>query len=73
MAPQSVEVSAQLTDDPLGGPIVQLHVGDRRHVRLGTLDLTDGCAEHLTVFPCSPPSRQLDDCVAHVSNVGGRL
>jgi hypothetical protein len=73
VAPQSVKVRAQLADDPLSGPIVQVHVCDRREVYLGAFDLADGCPKYLASFARGSVRRQLDDCVAHVFNVGGHL
>jgi hypothetical protein len=73
VSPQSVEVRTQLADGALGGPVVQVDMGDRSQVDFRAFDLTDGCPKDPALFACSSVRRQLDDGVAHVSNLGGRV
>jgi hypothetical protein len=72
VAPQSVEIRAQLANRPLDSTIVQVHVPHRRHVNFGALDLADGCPEDLALLASGSSFRELDDGVTHASTLGRR-
>ncbi len=73
MTPKALDVGAQLVERTLGCSIVDVHVGDRRQVDLGALELSDGGPQDLALLAYGSLRGELDDGVAHAPKLGGRV
>ena len=73
VAPQAVEIRSQLAEGPFRVTITEVHERDRGQVDLGPLELADRRPQDLSTLSNGSLIGELDDGVAHVPKLGGRV
>src|SRR5229473_7141834 len=65
VAPQTLDVGAELIERTRGLPVVQVHVSDGGEIDLSAFELAHGGAQDLAPLAGGPRFRKLEDRVAH--------